>query len=818
MTSSRLASLARHLGVLACALVIAACGGGASTTENPVTTPPSTIDYKGPPPASADIQAFRVNVWENLKASNRCGQCHGAGGQSPLFVRNDDVNQAYTAANVVANLNIPSNSRMVTKVGGGHHCWLTSNSACADQITAMITRWAGATVSGQRQIVLQAPAVREVGGSKSFPDSAAGFASTVHPLLTRYCSRCHVSGSATPQSPFFAEADPAVAYAAARARINLDSPEQSRLVVRLRDEFHNCWNNCPANAAEMLAAVQAFASGVPVTQVDPSWVVSKALSLYDGTVASGGNRNDGSVIALYEFKTGTGNVAYDTSGVEPSLNLALSGDISWVGGWGINIRGGKAQGSTASSRKIHDLVKATGEYTVEAWVAPANVVQEDAFIVSLSGGTTARNFTLAQDEYNYDFYARSTSTGANGTPVLSTPNAARIAQATLQHVAATYDPVNGRRLYVNGQLVNVSDPVAGGTLTDWNDTFALVLGNEVSGDRPFAGVLRLVAVHNRALSAAQVQQNFGAGVGERFYMLFGVSHLVSVPQSYVMFEVSQFDSYGYLFDKPAFISLDPAATPSSIRIRGMRIGMNGAEARAGQAYVPMDAVVNGSGYSASKGFPLSSIGTVVALDKGPALDAFFLTFEQIGSQSNPRTEPAPVAPPPPAEGPPVADIGLKTFEELDASMSVMTGVPRSLPEIAATYDRIQQQLPVEADIEGFLSSHQVGLAQLAIEYCNALVDDSTRRAQYFAGFDFAAPAAQAFDTAAERNLVIDPLVARAIGTGIATQPSAAEVRAELDSLITRLASCGLGCAADRTPTVVKSACSAVVGSAATLLQ
>ncbi|MCC7200556.1 MAG: LamG domain-containing protein, partial [Gammaproteobacteria bacterium] len=512
------------------------------------------------------------------------------------------------------------------------------------------------------------------------------------------------------------------------------------------------------------------------------------------------------------------NVAYDTSGVEPSLNLALSGDISWVGGWGINIRGGKAQGSTASSRKIHDLVKATGEYTVEAWVAPANVVQEDAFIVSLSGGTTARNFTLAQDEYNYDFYARSTSTGANGTPVLSTPNAARIAQATLQHVAATYDPVNGRRLYVNGQLVNVSDPVAGGTLTDWNDTFALVLGNEVSGDRPFAGVLRLVAVHNRALSAAQVQQNFGAGVGERFYMLFGVSHLVSVPQSYVMFEVSQFDSYGYLFDKPAFISLDPAVTPSSIRIRGMRIGMNGAEARAGQAYVPMDAVVNGSGYSASKGFPLSSIGTVVALDKGPALDAFFLTFEQIGSQSNPRTEPAPVAPPPPAEGPPVADIGLKTFEELDASMSVMTGVPRSLPEIAATYDRIQQQLPVEADIEGFLSSHQVGLAQLAIEYCNALVDDSTRRAQYFAGFDFAAPAAQAFDTAAERNLVIDPLVARAIGTGIATQPSAAEVRAELDSLITRLASCGLGCAADRTPTVVKSACSAVVGSAATLLQ
>ncbi len=86
---------------------------------------------------------------------------------------------------------------------------------------------------------------------------------------------------------------------------------------------------------------------MPLTQVDPNLVMSKALTLYDGTVASGGNRYDNAAIALYEFKTGTGTVAYDTTGVEPALNLTLSGDVTWVGGWGIDIRGGKAQGTTA---------------------------------------------------------------------------------------------------------------------------------------------------------------------------------------------------------------------------------------------------------------------------------------------------------------------------------------------------------------------------------------------------------------------------------------------------------------------------------------
>jgi hypothetical protein len=811
----------RFLGTLLPALVLlalAGCGGGASTTENPPTTSPPPAAYSGPPPASQDVQAFKLNVWDNLQAANRCGQCHGTGGQVPSFVRSDDINLAYEAANGVVDLASPQDSTMVEKVGGGHNCWLAADSACADQLTVWIRNWAGQTLGGTRGAPLQPPPIKEVGDSKSFPADSALFATTVHPLLEQYCSRCHSSGAATPQSPFFAESDVDVAYAAVRAKVNLDSPGQSRLVVRLRNEFHNCWTDCATAANAMQAAIQDFADGVPVTQVDPELVISKALTLYDGTVASGGSRYDNAAIALYEFKTGTGSVAYDTSGVEPALNLALSGAVTWVGGWGIDLRGGKAQGTTASSRKLHDLIRATGEYSIEAWVAPANVVQEMAHIVSYSGGTTARNFTLGQTMYNYDFFNRTTTTDANGAPVLSTPADEEVLQATLQHVVATYDPVDGRRIYVNGELRSGPDSAPAGLFTDWNDTFALVLGNEVSNDRTWQGVVRMVVVHNRALNEAQITQNFDAGVGERFYLLFSVSHLVNVPQSYVLFEASQFDSYSYLFNKPGFISLDDGADPDQIRIQGVRIGVNGAEARVGQAYAPLNRTVRAAGYSPETGFALSNLGTVVALDKGPSADEFFLSFERIGTNSHPHVEPAPASLPPPPDADPAPEIGLRTFEEISASMSAMTGIATTNPRVAETYHRVREQLPTVENIEGFLSSHQVGAAQLAIEYCNELVDDGGLRAAYFPGFNFGAPAATAFDTPAERALVTGPLTARAVGTGLATQPTAAEIAAEIDALFGRLTACGGACAADRTEVIVKAACSAVIGSASTLLQ
>ncbi|MFO1465581.1 MAG: LamG-like jellyroll fold domain-containing protein [Steroidobacteraceae bacterium] len=213
--------------------------------------------------------------------------------------------------------------------------------------------------------------------------------------------------------------------------------------------------------------------------------------------------------------------------------------------------------------------------------------------------------------FTYQGYLRSSQTDGNGMPALATTDDARLAQASLQHVVVTFDPVNGRRIYVNGVFSGDVDKQTGGTLGNWDNTFALVLGNEVSSNRSWAGVVRMVVIHNRALSDVQIKQNFAAGVGEKYFLLFNVEQATGVSKAYVMFEVSQYDSYSYLFNKPTFISLDPSAKPDGIVVKGIRIGINGVVSNIGQAYIPLNTTVTSSNYFAGQGQLLSPIGMVL---------------------------------------------------------------------------------------------------------------------------------------------------------------------------------------------------------------
>ena len=809
--------------------MLSACGAGtgAGVESNPDLTPPgeqTTVILNGPPPATQDVQLFKINLWDNVAPTNRCGGCHNAdaGGQLPNFARNDDINLAYEQANTVVTLGSPVDSRLVTKVGGGHHCWLTSDQACADIMTTWITGWAGGSLgSTGNEISLRAPALKDPAASKTFPADSGLFGATVYPLLTTtgLCFNCHSEVSPTPQTPFFASGDVNAAYEAAKSKISLDDPASSRLVVRLRQEFHNCWSgDCQVDADATEAAIQAFADGIALDPVDPnSMMFSKALTLQDGTLATGAGRHEANAIAIYQFKAGSGPIAFDTSGVEPAADLAISSDVEWVGGFGLRFTGGKAQATTAASKKFHDLIKATGEYSIEAWVTPANVTQEMARIVNYSGSATTRNFGLGQTLYNYDFFHRSSLTDLNGDPALSTPDADEVLQATKQHVVATYDPFNGRRLYVNGELIDVVD-MPGGTLDDWDDTFAFVLGNEVSGDGVFAGTLRMVVIHNRALSATQIQENFEGDVGEQFFMLFSVSHLIPVPDAYIVFEVEQFDSFSYLFNAPFFAALS-GAVPVDIPLQGMRIGVNGTEADVGQGYANLDVVLGQPDYVVGEGQLLSNIGTTIAIAQGPDLDEFFLTFEVLGANTMVRVGAPVIVPAPPPDGDPVPDIGIRTFDEINATMSSVTGVPTTMPGVAAVFATVKQTLPMVENIESFLSAQQMSIAQLSLEYCSSLVDDAGLAGAFFPGFNFGAAPAAAFD-AAGRDLVVDPLIAKINGTNLASQPADAAVKIELNALIDKLTVCVATntCEVDRTAITVKATCAAALGSAAMLIQ
>jgi hypothetical protein len=860
-------------------VVLAACGGGASTTEIPAA--PGTNNntgstpYTGPVAENADVLKFQQEFWSKARTPDRCGSCHSEAGPQLPFVRSDDVNLAYELSVDKIDRAQPSASEFVTKVGTmplGHNCWEDNPGVCGAIMTNWIENWVGGgTGAGGRAIVLTPPPDQAPGGDsgtfRNFPADAALFDQYVYtPILSQYCSGCHSSESSTPQQPYFAETDPdpvnrdaavASAYDAAKSKINLITPADSRFVIKVSPgsqggEAHNCWDNdCPTASAEMLTAINNFVGQIPETELDQTLLYSQAVRLVDGTVASGGNRYENDQIALWEFKSGSGSVAYDTSGVDPAINLNFSGDVTWYGGWGITIGAGaagpgKAQGSTGTSRKLHDVLVDAGEFSIEAWVVPANVTQEMARILTYSAGQTTRNFTLQQTLYNYDFLLRTNAADAagnplttlNGDPQLSTPDDAEALQATLQHVVATYSPIDGRKIYVNGELVTQTDPVPGGTLVPWQDNFALVLGNEASSDGVWEGTFRLAAVHRRALTEEQISQNFDAGVGERFYLLFDVSARIGAPAqtSYVLFEAQQYDSYSYLFDKPHFTTLD-GSQPQGIEMEGLRIAINGQEAPVGQSYAnidePLDLV---NSQQDELGQPLSVLGAVLPLELGPQDDEFFLTFDNINGVTfnrvqDPMLTVSNYMATPELRKP---DIGVKTFDEIDATYAAITGVSRTAYQrggifpVEETYQELRQSLPAVEGMETFLSSHQVAIAQLAIQYCDAAVEDATLWTGPTANFD---RTPGDYFSNANRESFVEPLVLRAVGhsrnsTRIASQPSYLAVYDEVgeylsgggnrpDNLIDRLLPPQ---GTSNTRAIAKGVCAAVLGNATTLVQ
>jgi hypothetical protein len=837
---------AAALAVLLAALAACSSSGGAGTSVNQVSAPPSASEtYTGPPAANADILAFQNNLWVNIIPSDRCGGCHHQGGQSPMFARSDDVNLAYQAIGPLVSLTNPSQSTIVVKVGGGHNCWVADPSACAATMLQWIQNWLGQGSSSLTTVTLVPPPVQAAGGGKQFPaDPTVGnpsYEQTIYPLVTKFCSACHNPASSSPQQPYFADPNPAdidAAYLAAQPKIDLAQPNQSRFYQRLADDFHHCWAtptsngapDCPGSAAQMLAAITAFANGIPVTPINPNLVVSDATTLVQGTIAAGGSRYEGSIIAKYMFETGQGSTAYDTSGVTPEADLTLSGNVTWSSAWGlIFAQGGAAQASTSASQKFANMIQSTGEYSIEVWAAPANVTQTNAWIVSYSGSNTTRNMTLGEAAEQYEGFTRSSSTSTAGTPPLVTTTANGAAQAAMQHIVLTYDPINGQKIYVNGVWTGDKDPSPGGSLANWDNTFALVLGNETTGQRQWQGLIQFVAIYNTALTPAQVQQNFAAGVGQKYYLMFGVSQLTGVAQSYIVYTAMQYDNYSYLFYQPKFVSLANNVTiPGNLNLAGIRIGVNGQLAPTGQSFATISTSLGGANYSAANGQLLSPLGTVIPVQLGPANDLFFLQFDQLGSHTYVLPDPPGTPVPPVPNNTPQPDYGVATYERVNRSLARITGVAITDPVVFSLFNTSEQSMPATPLISSFVSSEQTAISELANAYCSELMASQSLRDAFFGtGLDasLTASASSFFGASGspQRAIVINALVNNAVGanpsTGVYVIPaSATAVQGEVDNLISLITGPSSPKPTATVNDTAVAACTAVLGSAVVTLQ
>lgn len=811
--------LATGLMLLSGALVLSACGGGASNTQNPnspsggvVTNTANSVPvYKGPAPATQDTLYFSKYLWNNLRTQNHCASCHDDGGQGGVnFASNSDVNAAYAdvtnSANPLVNLNNPAQSLMVTKFSQtGHYCLDGSNALCAQELTNWITAWANAkNGGGSTSIALTPPAIHAPQAPLNFPSTPVNY-NAVYNLVSTHCNGCHVPNptlNATPVAPEFATDSEADSYSLASTipLINLADPKQSRFYTRLAVDGHNCWTDCATAAAQMLNAIKQFTD--PIQQAAASapsatsmYLASDAVNLFqDGIVASGGGRYEADQIALYNFKTGSGSTILDVSGVAPAMNLTLSGtegvDYKWMSNWGIEFdtKNAKAQALTSDSTKLTNLIASyNAGYSIEAWVAPANTTQTSANIVTYTGGdTVGNNFSLGQNATSYEAFNRDQNDSTGNTNPLDVSGLT----ASLQHVVLTNDPINGTQLYING-VPQIPDPAnpspdpssIGENLQNWVSSFAFVLGNDPSRQHPWLGQIRMLAIHSAPLTAAEVKQNYDAGVGQKYFLLFNISRYLGAecnpttgPSCFIVMQASVFDNTSYLFSNPRFINLNDSnvTTEPALLLKGMRIGINGSDSANDQVFSRMDVCINGpcagtdsrtvdvaykQGFSPADGASLTiptntNQSAVIAMQNGPrgngglAPDMIFLTFQQINSQT-PNvpytiTSSSVTASPTPAVHPVVNDnILVHSFEEIDATLAKLTGVSRTDPNITSTYSSAIQALPSTHDAGTYNSANQMAVTQMAITYCSQMVDNQiaadtsgSNTSKYFPNFTF----------------------------------------------------------------------------------
>jgi len=659
------------------------------------------------------------------------------------------------------------------------------------------------------------PRVSDGGGDDTgTTTSQQGFVQYVQPLLTENCAGCHTDENAVRQRPYIGHSDGDTAYneVVDNQLADLIIPSSSRLVLRLDPEGHHCWDNsCVNSAIKMATAIANWASitaGNDGSGYNYFQVATPTAMLGN---SSGSARDNSGAIAFYDFKAGQGDTAFDRSGVAPALNLTLVG-TEWVPGGGIKFAtvNTKAVGTESASTKLFNLIAdantGSQQYTVEAWVIPENTAQDGpARIVNYSVDTGNRNFGTGQVGSYYVFRNRSPNSNSNGSnPNLRTPD--NSLATNIQHVVATYDQQSGRRLYVDAQLrldaTTNPDPTTPTSLDNWNDTYRLILGNEHTDDRQWLGQILLVAIYDKALSQAQVNTNFAAGIGESFVVNFDISELVNKPETYLRMEASTFDSSSYLFGRPTLLTNTPLNAP----IRNMRIAVNTTVPVAGQSFSRLDETLR------SDQQLISGLGAVIRQDQGPDQDTFRLAFEVIGEHQNVLVEAVPSMPPLINDGQPATAInGIRTFDQINDTMSTLTGIDKRSGVIGTTFAELRTQFPVSTNMASYLSGHQVAVNKLSLEYCDALVNDAQARAAIFGNFDFGATVGNALN-ATGQNAIRNALWDTMVGANMERQADENAFKAELSALLSTLVNNAANGDATRTRSVVAGACTAVLAS------
>jgi hypothetical protein len=229
------------------------------------------------------------------------------------------------------------------------------------------------------------------------------------------------------------------------------------------------------------------------------------------------------VIALYKFDTQIVGEIADVSGFGAPLNLAVVGNGNYtVTSEGWNLTGDTTISSKAPALKLALECSQSNAITIEVWIRPASVAQTGpARILGMSLDPYSANFVLAQGANNGNpddrFNVRLLSEDS-GDQMVSAVTRRGVVTTDWTHLVFARGADGSSSFYVNGEVTGLNSGGGAatfpGTLSNWDSSYTLNLGNELEStglSRFWHGEYALLAIYRRDLSGEEVTQNFLAG-------------------------------------------------------------------------------------------------------------------------------------------------------------------------------------------------------------------------------------------------------------------------------------------------------------------
>ena len=646
---------------------------------------------------------------------------------------------------------------------------------------------------------------------------ASAYEKYFQPLVEGQCRLCHSEQYNIKQSPMFAHEQAIIGERelVATGKISFSEPEQSRIVQKIGNlPLHNCGSTlaeCQTLANTMVAAIKRW------REESGNSLFNQQSPLASGSVKltqafnkpSATQRDNTGAIALYDFVNCTTSTAPDESDVQPLQPMTLVGGAECLPNEGLQVPvTGYAIADDSSLKVFNALNNSAVGYSIEFWFSSFN--DDGGSLVSMHADQSDvdENGVPTRTPVNLDINVRVTRSSsqvsgglrhshrnaASGpyaiqNNVVSFASSEAILPGVLNHVVITVPRGGERSMYLNGVALNNSTPSLG-VPADWMSHFKLAFG------RNFAGIIGLVAIYDHVMPPTQIANNAKIKSEVIRQVRFDISAQVGVPASIVM-DVKTVGDKAYSFSRPTLFT----ESTSPIALKGLQLGINGQVAQVGQAFSNIDV-------QASNGQLLSPGATLMMLSKGINQDTFAIYFDGIGRQTFTRTAVNYTPQAPVADGQKPGRDGIRDYQRIVQTYSMITGVSTNQRDIRYLYDTIRPMLPVRPNISGFNHTQQLSYTSLALNYCEKMVADDTKRRAFFTRFNPTQPV-----TGANFDALIADLFANTVGAGVDYQVTQTDMSTTLLPLVQAMQTQG-----SSPQQIATAACGTVLASAVVTVQ